>query len=167
MSVSLSIIAAGRTFEYRGRVGVRSILSGTQDETLQAMAERHADYQARVGRQGHQNWNRRFQELVRALPGYTNIQEIAAESWPDKSGEDEAAWEMFNSWRQSPGHWSVANGECAIWGYAMAFCQRKTTWYAAGCCADRRGWGAVPGELAKQTGRCLGVLPKPKHRPMG
>lgn len=130
-----SLIDAGR--RWNNGKGVLSLVTGKQDPILQAAAEAHARYQAARGVQGHQQWDRRFRELNRALPGYTNIREIAAESWPGES-EQRAAWEMFNSWRQSPGHWRSANGRCAIWGYSMAYSPRKRTWYACGILADRR-----------------------------
>lgn len=130
------LIAEGR------RIGVRSIATGEQDPIIQEMVERYADHLASIGYQdGHRGFEHRYQELCRKLPGYSNFQEITTESWPDKSSEEEGAFEAWNSWRQSPGHWSVANGECALWGYAMSFCQRNTTWYAVGICADRRGSG--------------------------
>lgn len=112
------------------RRGVLSIKTGVWNATLQSMAQRHAKYQARVQKQGHQNFDERYQELVRALPGYKGFQEIANESWPGQNQED-AAEEMYISWRKSPGHWSVCNGKCAIWGYAMSR-GANGIWYAAG-----------------------------------
>ena len=38
--------------------------------------------------------------------------------WPGQNVND-AAYEMYNSWRKSPGHWSAVNGPCRYYGYAM------------------------------------------------
>ena len=96
---------------------------------LQTMAQRHAAYQAAKGVQGHQLWDDRVKELYAALPKYGEFAEVCAESWPDQTVED-AAVEMFNSWRQSPGHWSAVTSVNAGWGGAMAYCSRRRVWYA-------------------------------------
>lgn len=113
-----------------------SLLTGQPDDTLQLAAEKHAEYQASVCEQGHQRWGLRRSVLRRALPEFTWIEEVANESWP---GQDElaAAEEMFKSWRKSAGHWSYVNGECDIYGYAMAL-GRNRVWYACGI-FGRRG----------------------------
>lgn len=152
--VSQSLIAAGQCWD--NGVGVRSLITGRQDDTLQAMVEKYAEHLAAIGYQdGHAGFNRRYQTLMRQLPEFTNFQEITTESWPDKNSEEEGAFEAWNSWSQSPGHWSVANGECALWGYSMAFCRRNSKWFAVGICADQRGHDAP-----QQTGRFLGLMPK-------
>lgn len=121
---------------YRWKVG--SVLSGKQHPALQAAAQQHANYQASIGQQGHQNWDQRKNQVQSQLPGY-NVEECAAESWPWTARDIPAsASEMFNSWRQSPGHWAAVNGSCAYWGYAMAYCQRNQTWYAAALFANGR-----------------------------
>lgn len=121
-----TLVAAGR------RWGVASLRTGQQHPDLQAAAEAHAAYQARMGVHGHQGFDRRFQQL-RHVGG--NVREVANESWP---GQDEAAAanEMYNSWRQSSGHWSAVNGRCRFWGYAMRFRPQNRTWYACGLFAD-------------------------------
>jgi hypothetical protein len=130
-SASVSLIEAGRKW------GVMSIRTGRQDPVLQAAAEAHAAYQARLGVQGHQLWDRRRAQLRRALPQFNSIEECANESWPGQN-EAAAANEMFNSWRKSRGHWGYVNGACEAWGYAMAYSPRKRTWYACGIFARRR-----------------------------
>lgn len=156
-AVSETLIAAGR--RYNNGVGVLSLLTGQQDDTLQLVVEKYAEHLATIGYQdGHAGFNARLRYLMRQLPEFTNFQEITTESWPDKNSEDEGAFEAWNSWRQSPGHWSVANGECAIWGYAMAYCRRNRRWFPVGICADRRGYGGPDSE--KQTGRAVGVFIK-------
>jgi hypothetical protein len=96
---------------------------------LQMMAQQHAEYQAIKATQGHQLWDERVKDLYVALPKYGEFAEICAESWPDQSVDDAAA-EMYNSWRQSPGHWSAVTSTNAGWGAAMAFCSRRRVWYA-------------------------------------
>lgn len=125
-SSETALIEAGR------RWGVLSLRTGQQHQALQAAAEQHAEYQARVGVQGHQGFDQRFRQL--SWVG-RNIREVANESWP---GQDEAAAanEMYNSWRQSSGHWSAVNGRCRFWGYAMRFRPQNRTWYACGLFAD-------------------------------
>lgn len=120
------------------RIGVQSLRTGKQHPVLQAMAQRHADYQARVGVQGHQGWNSRVKELYRDVPDCGTFSEVANESWPGQNANF-AAREMYKSWRQSPGHWSAVNGAHSYWGYAMSYSQRKRTWYAAGVFGDLRG----------------------------
>jgi len=119
-----SLVAAGHQWS------VVSLQTGQQDTTLQAMAERHAQYQASVGEQGHQGWEQRQAELARTATGYRHFVEVAAQSDPGQ-GEQPAASEMFNSWRQSPGHWEAVNSPCDAWGYAMAYRPQNQTWYAA------------------------------------
>lgn len=114
-----------------------SIRTGQQDPVLQAAAEAHAAYQARVGVQGHQQWDRRRGQLMRMCPQYRGIEECANESWPGQS-EQAAANEMFNSWRKSSGHWSYVNGACDGWGYGMAYSPRARKWFAASLFGKKR-----------------------------
>lgn len=124
------LIAAGRA------IGVRSLL-GTQHEILQAMASDHARYQASVGKQGHQGWSRRYKQLADLMPECSEFKEVCAESW-DWNTMEEAAPEMYKSWRQSPGHWSAVNGACDFYGYAMALNEKQNVWYACGIFANLR-----------------------------
>lgn len=121
-----------------------SILTGRVHATLQAAAEEHADFQAELGLQGHHFWGRRVQELREWLPAFHDFKEVCAESWSWNT-EAEAAIEMFNSWRQSTGHWAAVNGPCDIYGFAMSFNKRKNIWYACGILASLR--------LRSSTGR--------------
>jgi hypothetical protein len=118
------VIAAGR------RINVLSLATGKQHPILQAAAEAHARYQAERCEQGHQHWDDRVKELYRLMPECHEFAEVCAESWPENNRE-EAAGEMYNSWRQSPGHWSAVNGRCDFWGYAMAI-GSNGVWYATG-----------------------------------
>lgn len=100
------------------------------------MALRHARYMAKHQWQQHQHWDARYAELVRTTPEYRGFVEIVAQSWPWNNREQAAA-EMFNSWRQSPGHWRVANGICDAYGYSMAV-GTNGIWYGAGITARKR-----------------------------
>jgi hypothetical protein len=44
---------------------------------------------------------------------------------------NDAAREMYRSWRLSSGHWSAVNGRCDYYGYAMRR-GANGTWYACG-----------------------------------
>lgn len=125
------LIDAGRA------IGVRSILSGTQHDILQVLASTHAGYQAQVGKQGHQGWDSRYKTLAYAMPECSEFKEVCAQSW-DWNTMQEAAPEMFNSWRQSPGHWSAVNGRCSFWAYAMSLNEKQNIWYACGIFANLR-----------------------------
>jgi hypothetical protein len=127
---TLHIVIAGRNIK------VASLATGLQHPILQQMAEAHALYQASHQEQGHQGWERRYHELVAAMPDDTDFGECCAESW----GREEiaaAATELFNSWRQSSGHWARINGPCDHWGYAMARSSRNV-WYGCAITASRR-----------------------------
>ena len=118
-------------------IGVKSLTTGTNHPVLQQAAELHAAYQADIGVQGHQNWQRRTDTLRTLLSECNEFKECCAESW-DWNTMEQAAPEMFNSWRQSPGHWSAIDGECSFYGYAMALNERKNIWYACAIFANLR-----------------------------
>ena len=111
-SPNLTLIRVGRD------LGVKSIATGKQQDDCQRMAERQAAYQARVKVQGHQLWESRVQELYQAMPDCDSFSEVCAESWPGQDTE-QAAREMYNSWRQSSGHWKAVDGKCSYYGYSM------------------------------------------------
>lgn len=111
------------------KISVKSLKTGKIHSVLQKAAQFHADYQARRGVQGHQNWNSRVKDLYKDVPECGEFKECCAESW-DWNTREQAAPEMFNSWRQSPGHWSAINGRCDFWGYAMALNKKQNIWYA-------------------------------------
>lgn len=104
--------------------------NGTFDPVLAKEAERHSLHQARIQRQGHHNWDRRFRRINAALPDGLTAVEVCAESWPGESLA-EAAAECVNSWRQSPGHWAAVSGACPVYGYDMKR-GRNGIWYATG-----------------------------------
>jgi len=119
------------------RLKVRSLTTGKLNPILQAAAEAHAQYQAARGVQGHQKWDQRVAVLFKQMPDSHEFREVANESWPDQDLGD-AAKEMYNSWRQSPGHWGAVNGKCDSYGYAMVYRPQNKTWYACGIFADLR-----------------------------
>lgn len=124
---SLALIDAGKA------LGVRSLVEGRLDATLQDHAAAHARYQADRQTQGHQNFERRHAQLSRLFPGM-HISEICAESWEWETTHSAAAASMYDSWRQSPGHWETANGSCKFYGYAMSQ-GRNGIWYSCGIVA--------------------------------
>lgn len=105
-------------------------LQGTQEVLLQLAAEGHSKHMAYLGVQGHQGWEQRYKALI-ASTGYRELKEICAESWPGQN-ELDAAGEMYNSWRQSPGHWSAVQTPFRFWGIAMTYNEKKEIWYACG-----------------------------------
>ena len=119
------------------KLGVKSIATGSHSQILQGMAEEHAAYQAYLGKQGHQRWDERSEVLRKLMPECSEFKEVCAQSW-DWNSMEEAAPEMYNSWRQSPGHWSAVNGRCDFWAYAMSFNGNQNLWYATGLFAILR-----------------------------
>jgi hypothetical protein len=97
---------------------------------LLAEAESHAQYQATIRTQGHQQWGSRFQRIIGRLPGGGTAREVCAESWP---GENlvEAAIECVRCWRFSTGHWSAVHASNRYFGYDMKR-GNNGVWYATG-----------------------------------
>jgi len=118
--------------------GVLSLKTGQLNTVLQAAAVFHAGYQSDKGRLGHQNWDFRSAELFKALPEFTNMREVCAQSWNWETAVVEGAQSMFKAWEDSPGHWQWVNGSCSIWGYAMKFNPVLKLWFATGIFADRK-----------------------------
>ena len=120
---------------------VRSIATGQLNPILQRAAQEHAAYQARVEVQGHQQWKdvpftQRVNKLRQQLPDCSEFSECANESWPDQNMQD-AAYEMYKSWKKSPGHWSSINGYCDYYGYSMIK-GKNDVWYACAIFATKR-----------------------------
>lgn len=112
-TVPSPIVQAGKS------MGVASIRTGRSHPVLCGLAEFNAKAMAARGYQGnHPGWDARC-EYARQHAGSYEYSEITAESWPGQN-ETQSATEILNSWRQSPGHWSVANGRCKIYGFGMA-----------------------------------------------
>lgn len=126
------VIEAGRNFRHDGQIGVPSITTGRPDPVLQKYAEAGAQKAASLCLLGHHNWDRRFHEINSQTGG--TPQEIAAESWPWQTRE-EAATEMFVSWRTSPGHWGAVMRRNVRYGYAMAR-GANNIWYGFGIVMD-------------------------------
>jgi hypothetical protein len=109
--------------------------SGQLNSTLLKEAESHSQHQARICRQGHHRWERRFHRINARLSGGLIAREICAESW---SGENlvEAAIECVRSWRLSSGHWSAVRARHRCYGYDMKR-GRNGVWYATGIFGGR------------------------------
>jgi len=131
------LLPQNRLIEEGQRIEAASLMTGQEHLVLMAMASRHSQYQAGVGKQGHQHWASRVGELYRDMPDCHEFSEVANESWPDQD-EAAAAIEAYNSWQQSPGHWGAVNGRCDFYGYAMCYRPQNRIWYACGVFAQMR-----------------------------
>jgi hypothetical protein len=132
MLISLFVAALApseQLIEVGRNLAVRSILTGQLYPVLQAEAEAHAAYQAKIQRQGHFWWEHRYARFRPRLPECHTFSEVVNESWPGQDQES-AAKEMYRSWKLSPGHWSAVNGPCRYYGYAMCLGDNGV-WYAA------------------------------------
>jgi hypothetical protein len=103
---------------------------GKLDPYLLDQAMRHSQHQARIRRQGHHNWQGRFQRITAKLPDGLVACEVCAESWP---GENliEAAVECVRCWRLSSGHWSAVRAGHLLYAYDMKRGSNRI-WYATG-----------------------------------
>jgi len=104
--------------------------SGQWNTYLANEAESHSTYQARIRRQGHHNWEGRFQRINRRLPFGLLASEVCAESWPGQ-GLLQAAIECVRSWRHSSGHWSAVCAPQQFYAYDMKR-GGNGVWYATG-----------------------------------
>lgn len=84
---------------------------------LMSHCERHSARQASMNDQHHDMGH----------PGRT---EIVAESWPWNKNVVDAAIDIVDAWRQSPGHWGAARQAWGRFGYDMKSNGKK--WYATG-----------------------------------
>ena len=103
---------------------------GIFDPYLAAEASHHADYQARIGVQGHHFWESRFHKILSRLPFGLVPQEVCAESWPGQNIL-ESAIECVRCWRLSQGHWSAVARYHPYFGYDMKR-GANGVWYATG-----------------------------------
>jgi hypothetical protein len=107
--------------------------ASTEGELAPYLAEearRHSEHQARIRRQGHHNWERRFHRINGKLPRGLLACEVCAESWPGE-GLVEAAIECVRCWRLSSGHWRAVRGRHPVYGYDMKR-GSNGVWYATG-----------------------------------
>jgi len=97
------------------------VLDSPRSPVLDEAAMESAKLQAERNEQGHHDWAQRRSKIV-ATSGYASIEEICAESWPEqRDADDETLWtEAFISWKQSPGHWRIANTRWRAYGRARA-----------------------------------------------
>jgi hypothetical protein len=103
--------------------------AGEPNRYLCEEAELQAEYQARSGVLGHQQWETRFQRIVGRLRGGAP-REICAESWPGQNLV-EAAVECVRCWRTSSGHWSALRSRNRSFGFDMKR-GNNGIWYATG-----------------------------------
>jgi len=119
---------------------------------LMELCTKHAEFMAKRCYQDHANFQARWNQIHDELG--LSATEIVAESWERQANDplDEVAKEMYNSWRQSPGHWRVASQQSKIYGADMK--QGKNgVWYACIIVANDKALhsaGAVPGKIVAQ-----------------
>ena len=103
--------------------------SGVSSTVLRKAASTHSERQATLGRQGHQQWQARFQHLWMQIGGKPPV-EVCAESWP---GEPlvTACLGCVHAWRQSAGHWQSVYGSHPLYAYSIHR-GRNRIWYATG-----------------------------------
>ena len=90
---------------------------GTACPYLMAHCQRHCGVQCASNDQHH-------------AAGHPGSTEIVAESWPWNRNVVDAAIDIVQSWRGSPGHWGAASRPWARYGYDMQTNGQK--WYATG-----------------------------------
>ncbi len=127
---AIGLIEAGKVFPGA------NVCKSELNPILQEMATRHAKYQASHNKQGHQLFDQRVKELTKTLGKY-KYAEIAAESWKRQANApmSELGKEMFESWKQSSGHWKVASTSHKYFGADMAK-GSNGIWYACILVAD-------------------------------
>lgn len=91
---------------------------GAAAPELMAHAQNHSQVQANSNNQHHN------------LPVGIASSEIVAESWPWNHNVVDAAIDIVNSWRQSPGHWGAARSSWSSYGYDMK--TNGSKWFATG-----------------------------------
>jgi hypothetical protein len=100
---------------------------------LAEAAEKHSEYQARIGVQGHHRWETRFHQ-VRSGAKANEASEVVAESWPNQNLIDSCI-DCVASWRHSPGHWRAVRGRHRLFGYDIRR-GRNGIWYGTGIFAN-------------------------------
>jgi len=103
---------------------------GSFDPALAEAATAHSQHQARIGRQGHHNWQSRSQQLAGRVGGGGYPQEVCAESWENQDLLDSCV-DCVASWRQSSGHWSAVRSPQSSYGYDIRR-GPNGIWYATG-----------------------------------
>jgi hypothetical protein len=106
---------------------------GKQSPALATAAAKQSAYQARVGVQGHQNWETRFHQ-VRAVTNAASANEVVAESWPNQDLIDSCI-DCVKSWRHSSGHWGAVRKRHRLYGYDIRL-GRNGIWYGTGIFAN-------------------------------
>ena len=103
--------------------------SGVSSPVLRKAASTHSQRQALLGRQGHQQWQSRFQQIWKQIGGKPPI-EVCAESWPDEPLIT-ACLGCVHAWRQSAGHWQAVSSGHRIYAYSIHRGNNRI-WYATG-----------------------------------
>ena len=108
------------------------VIESERHPWLMDAAQQHAQMQADAEQCGHQGFMQiGFADKAMAATQCEHVNEIAAESWADQtdSGPQVLGKDAFDSWRQSPGHWSVVCVKHKYFGAGMA-CGKNGVWYS-------------------------------------
>ena len=103
--------------------------TGVLSPILRKAASDHSHRQARLERQGHQQWQSRFEQIWAQIGGKPPV-EICAESWPDEPLLT-ACLGCVDAWRQSAGHWKSVAGSHPLYAFSIHR-GRNRIWYATG-----------------------------------
>ncbi len=112
--------------------------STLQEPVLLDEAAKQSNLQARIGVQGHHQWESRFHRIISRLVGrgYQSAapREVVAESWPNQNLVDSCI-DCVDSWRHSSGHWDAVRTRHSSYAYDI---QKGSNgiWYATGIFAN-------------------------------
>jgi hypothetical protein len=107
---------------------------GAPDRELFGACKSHAEHQARLGLQGHHNWESRFHRIWNRVGGEMPV-EVCAESWPGERLVP-ACFSCVHAWRQSSGHWNAVRRRQPAFGYDIRRGLNRI-WYATGIFGGR------------------------------
>lgn len=121
--------AAAGLIEAAGQFPGARVCEGEAHPLVMQLADEHADHMALTRKQGHQNFQERFDRIRKE--GIGTAHEICAESWPwqEENTMLDLGLEMFKCWKQSPGHWRTASKPHKWFGAAMSK-GSNGIWYA-------------------------------------
>ncbi len=120
-----------RTLIYAVRIHPEKPKSANTGEPLPLLFDEcqgHAQYQAKTGVLGHQNFGARSSRIAAAIG--LRPAEVCAVGWSNK-GLFEAAIGSVRSWRGSPPHWASVRAKNRYYGYDMVR-GRSGSWFAVG-----------------------------------
>jgi len=123
MSPSEALISEGR------KIPEVRFYEGQVHPLLMQLTSEQAQFMADHQRQGHQNFQRRY-DVIKEILGLRST-EICAESWERQKNDpiEEIAKDAYRSWSFSEGHWAVCIAPHKYYGCDI--CQGKNgIWYS-------------------------------------